>query len=802
MNKPVLYTAAALIAGVLVYIGSVILIGEQVESAISSIEADMIQSDELIVHRFEYESGFGGGVLSYDLELSSAFDGMAGDLLTELAAVIGELRAEGTLDVTHGPWIGDGMGFAAAGTKLEFPVGDEVRQLLPQYPGSAPAATVYASVELGGSVNLRLETLAYDGRLVMEDESITLTTAGIGAGLMFSGEDVVVGFDISTFKLSDEATEFLLDGMALGLETSDSVSELALSFDLDELSVSDTDSETQLSVQSIGGSGSSRSFLPGIWLGDNDFSIERVSLAVEETAVEALNIRVFGGIDEDSDGLLAASSLLNISELKVAEASVNGIELGVGYENINAEALSDFIQLSEEFNVNSVDVAELLGALLSMVNALSADGPTLTVAPIAISLVESGDTSAAFSVGFSGIAAIEEATAEELFEAMSLSGEFSITADAVRKLIEIGLISSDDTLSAQELESAVDSGYQQLISAIEGSGFVAISDTGLSTRVEVSGGAMRINGEETEAGAELFAAALSQLGDSGAMASDADTSDFPEEALYDNVSLVTGFNPDPYLVSILAGGDSAAAEELGADCVGNVTSMQPDVALNYTAGSSFGLYLYAEAAEDTTLIVLGPDGWYCDDDSHGDLNPGVTFDSPSSGDYLIWVGTYGGGVVDAELGITETLFGDTAGAVTSSSSVDASDFPSDGLFENVSLTTGFTPDPYSVELTAGGDNPASSELGTECTGNVTSSQPDVVLNYTAGSDYGLSLYAESDSDTTLIVLTPSGWRCDDDSYGDLNPNIRLDSPQSGDYLIWIGTYDSGVADAELGFSEY
>ena len=150
--------------------------------------------------------------------------------------------------------------------------------------------------------------------------------------------------------------------------------------------------------------------------------------------------------------MLAATSMLNISELKVAEASVNGIEFGVGYENINAEALSDFIQLSEEFDVDSVDADELLGALLSMVNALSADGPTLTVAPVAISLVESGDTSAAFSVGLSGIAAIEEATAEELFEAMTLSGEFSITADAVRKLIEIGLTSSDDTLSAQELE--------------------------------------------------------------------------------------------------------------------------------------------------------------------------------------------------------------------------------------------------------------------------------------------------------------------------------------------------------------
>ena len=61
MTKPALYTAVVLVAGVLIYLGSVLIIGGQVESAISSIEADMIQSDELIVHRFEYESGFGEG---------------------------------------------------------------------------------------------------------------------------------------------------------------------------------------------------------------------------------------------------------------------------------------------------------------------------------------------------------------------------------------------------------------------------------------------------------------------------------------------------------------------------------------------------------------------------------------------------------------------------------------------------------------------------------------------------------------------------------------------------------------------
>ena len=653
MKKIVLYPAAALFAGILVYLSIVVFIGGRVELAVSRIRADMIQSDRLIVHRFEYERGLGRGVLTYDLEWSPAFDGVAGDLLAEISAVTGELRAVGSLDVTHGPWVGNGMGFAAAGTTLEFPMGDEARQRLPQYPGSAPAATAYASVGFGGIVSLRLETLAYDGRLVMGEESISLTTAEVGADFLLSGENGVVSFRIGRIALSDGATEFLIDGMALSFEASDDVSKLAVSFDLDELLFSDADSKTKLDLQSVAGYGSFMSFLPGIWLGDNDYTIERVSLAVGDTAVEALNTVVSGGIDEETEGLLAAYSLLNISELKIAEASVNGIELGIAYENINAKVLTDFLNLNKEFAVGSGDVDELLSALLPMFNALSAYGPTLTVSPIAISLVESGDTRAAFSVGFSGLTSIEEAPAEELFEAMTMSGEFSITADAVRRLIEIGLTSSDDALSSQDLENAVGSSYEQLIRAIEGSGFLAISDTGISTRFEVAGGSMEINGEETEAGAELVAAALSQLGASYALAANADTSDFPAEALYENVSLLTDFTPDPYLVSIVAGGGNAASEELGVACVGNVNSKQPDVALSYTAGNRFGLYLYAEAAQDTTLIVLGPDGWHCDDDSHGDLNPGVSLERPATGDYLIWVGTYDSGVVDAELGISE-----------------------------------------------------------------------------------------------------------------------------------------------------
>ena len=48
------------------------------------------------------------------------------------------------------------------------------------------------------------------------------------------------------------------------------------------------------------------------------------------------------------------------------------------------------------------------------------------------------------------------------------------------------------------------------------------------------------------------------------------------------------------------------------------------------------------SSADTTLVVRAPNGlWYCDDDSGQGLNPSVRFNTPMSGLYDIWVGTYG-----------------------------------------------------------------------------------------------------------------------------------------------------------------
>lgn len=118
----------------------------------------------------------------------------------------------------------------------------------------------------------------------------------------------------------------------------------------------------------------------------------------------------------------------------------------------------------------------------------------------------------------------------------------------------------------------------------------------------------------------------------------------------------------------------------------------------------------------------------------------------------------------------------------------AQDLSARPTYETVTLTSGFTNDPYNVSVQSGGSIDASG-VGSPCTGFIASA-PDVRLNYQSGS-LPLYLSSSSEADTTLIVNAPDGqWYCDDDTGEGLNPLVTFLKPQSGQYDIWIGTYAS------------
>jgi serine protease Do/protease YdgD len=131
----------------------------------------------------------------------------------------------------------------------------------------------------------------------------------------------------------------------------------------------------------------------------------------------------------------------------------------------------------------------------------------------------------------------------------------------------------------------------------------------------------------------------------------------------------------------------------------------------------------------------------------------------------------------------------------------AQNFSRPPAFGTVNLNANFAPDPYVVNVTAGGNVPAERLGGASCTGTIADA-PDVRLNYRAGQGLPLFISVNSNADTTLVINLPNGrWICNDDFQG-LNPGIVLRQPQSGQYDIWIGHFDRGRSiPAQLRISE-
>jgi hypothetical protein len=136
----------------------------------------------------------------------------------------------------------------------------------------------------------------------------------------------------------------------------------------------------------------------------------------------------------------------------------------------------------------------------------------------------------------------------------------------------------------------------------------------------------------------------------------------------------------------------------------------------------------------------------------------------------------------------------TPPATTPSSQPDPSLSPTYG---SVTLSNGFSPDPFVKSLQAGGSIRTS--LGG--VNSYVARAPDFRLHYTAGS-FPLTFSAESSSDTTLLINLPDGsWVANDDGGAGLNPLLRLSSPRSGRYDIYVGTVGSSAASATLRITE-
>ena len=108
------------------------------------------------------------------------------------------------------------------------------------------------------------------------------------------------------------------------------------------------------------------------------------------------------------------------------------------------------------------------------------------------------------------------------------------------------------------------------------------------------------------------------------------------------------------------------------------------------------------------------------------------------------------------------------------------------LFGSATLESGFSPDPYRVEVEAGG-SVDTAELSPAC--GYTSYHPAFVLDWDGGTEPFLRLFftPADEANTALLVHTPEGeWLCETGTV------LDLPSAPAGEYAIWVGTPEKGI----------
>ena len=285
-----------------------------------------------------------------------------------------------------------------------------------------------------------------------------------------------------------------------------------------------------------------------------------------------------------------------------------------------------------------------------------------------------------------------------------------------------------------------------------------------------------------------------------------------------SMTLEHGFSGDPRAMDVTPGGaqDNPLS---GPGCVGYI-GYRPDAVVRYNP-SSFDLTFSAASETDINLVVRDPNGRYhCDDDSGEGLNPMLTIDNPSRGQYTVWVGVYAESsqYVDGVLGVSEVgnvvsvsdrgragqgySGSDTARPTPLRvSSTEIPGWDETPYAGSMTLEHGFSGDPRTMNVTPGGaqDNPLS---GPGCVGYI-GYRPDAVVRYNPSS-FDLTFSAASETDINLVVRDPNGrYHCDDDSGEGLNPALTVVNPSRGRYTVWVGVYgeSSQYVDGVLGISE-
>lgn len=254
------------------------------------------------------------------------------------------------------------------------------------------------------------------------------------------------------------------------------------------------------------------------------------------------------------------------------------------------------------------------------------------------------------------------------------------------------------------------------------------------------------------------------------------------------MELTAGSLTEPRALSLRVRGNAAAADYVRG-CPGFLPPSKAALAFALR-GQGTGLRFYLDALEGAALLVRSPDGIYHCASTREDGIAQQVFEDPLPGDYAVWPAVREAGrEIAARILVSEHQLRDYQLRPREDVTAETLQPARHGTLAFDAGAAGGRQSLASDTLR--GVEPAASVAAT-CAGYVDFEAADVTLTLEAQQPT-LSLYAESATDTVIMVLDPAGtWHCDDDSEG-VNPAVTLSPARPGAYQVLVGAYSQDAA---------
>lgn len=680
MRKPLLILTGAVISLALLYTSSVVFIAKQVEAELADYRSVLVARDDIRVVQFEYQHGFWGGLLTYDVSWlpaqSPQYIGVAEQLPDFFE---NDIRMAGEVDIKHGPWLGgEGLGLASFGQESGLP--DEWREALPQYPGQAPLVAITGKINFRGNLNTTARLVDYDGRVMLDDQTADLLVHGLQMS-MAANEDLSVvdlGMNVDELTISvpdemmlevrnaqvqqallkndpeldissqahiqrftlrfPEEFEFVQSDFGLvadyrgngPLSVSDfsNLQSLAMDVGIRDISINELGMVTPgtINLEELNIQGELNQDSSSAMLTRSAFKLERLLVDIPQDDVDfALEgLETTGDIQRVGETVESRSDL-TLQALQIKDQLIGGIEMAASMKGLNIDSYALLT------NVNDLDPSPAdFEAMQSALQAIVQDKINISLERLVVSLPDEEDVTAMFSLDYDGSSQINMSDLNEILQAIRLESSVQASMPAI-----------DRTIANADLSAARENDLTLLLQGLYQLPYVTVSNDIASSSLQIEQGEVSVNGEAV--GPLMDMVMMAQMGFAGAggvqpggaaqcptPGPGSMTMDASSDDLY-----------TPQTRNVDAGGPVNLGQCMTMPGQGYL-KLAPDMTLNLTENTQGRVLAFRTDSEcDSILMINDSDGrWHYDDDSNGNSDAQVMMKNAKNGQYHVWVGTF------------------------------------------------------------------------------------------------------------------------------------------------------------------